>query len=281
MAEERNLATARATDVTDDEGATKEELQRRMEEARESITQTVTEIKETVSSQYQSVKDALDWREQFRRRPVAFSVGALSVGFIIGYSLAGALKGDSYGQDYYREYEEGYEPSEAGGVLASAPRSYAAQAITGGAYGASAHTAGAQRDLAESAGEYDSTYSGSTDEYAEEESDKPGLIERFKETRAYDRLEQEVAALGNRFLDELSRTAQAVVLPALFAKVKDYFGVDLSGKNQGAAGSQRTTGTTATRGGQSNEPAGARGAQYDPLREDRPAPSGRASAGSP
>jgi len=45
MAEERDLALARAqADVGDDEDATKAELQRRMEEARESISQTVTEI---------------------------------------------------------------------------------------------------------------------------------------------------------------------------------------------------------------------------------------------
>ena len=82
MAEERTLGTARApeTDTTDDESnLTKEELQRRMEEARESITQTVTEIKDTVTTQYQDVRESisqsLDWREQYRRRPVAFSVG--------------------------------------------------------------------------------------------------------------------------------------------------------------------------------------------------------------
>src|SRR5215210_2293115 len=105
MAEERNLATVRAPESTD-EDVTKEELQRRMEEARESITQTVTEIKDTVANQYQAVREtvteALDWREQFRKRPLAFSVGALSVGFIVGYSIAGTFKGDGS----YDESEE-------------------------------------------------------------------------------------------------------------------------------------------------------------------------------
>ena len=81
MAEERNLATARAPeDVTADADATKEELQRRMDEARESITQTVTEIKESVVSQYQqvreSISDTLDWREQYRRHNEPAHTGA-------------------------------------------------------------------------------------------------------------------------------------------------------------------------------------------------------------
>ncbi len=46
MAEERNLGLARARE-TSDEDASKEVLQRRMEEARDSITNTVTEIKTT------------------------------------------------------------------------------------------------------------------------------------------------------------------------------------------------------------------------------------------
>ena len=73
MAEERYLATARALDPDGDTDATKEELQRRMEEARESITETVSEIKETITNQYQNVRESisqtLDWREQYRRRP--------------------------------------------------------------------------------------------------------------------------------------------------------------------------------------------------------------------
>jgi hypothetical protein len=73
---------------------TKEELQQRMAEARQSISATVDEIKETVEDQYASVKAAvtgiLDWREQFAKEPVLWSVGALSAGFALGYTLARA-----------------------------------------------------------------------------------------------------------------------------------------------------------------------------------------------
>jgi hypothetical protein len=74
---------------------TKAKLQRKMEEAREDISQTVAEIKETVTDQYESVKETvsetLDWREQFRKHSVAWSLGALAIGYVVGSGLAASL----------------------------------------------------------------------------------------------------------------------------------------------------------------------------------------------
>jgi hypothetical protein len=117
MAEEQTLGLARAPEPAVEE-LSKEELQRRLEDARDSISHTVTEIKETVAHQVQVVKDTLDWREQFKKRPVAWSAGALGVGFVMGYGIAAAVKG------------EGKEPSEAGDA-ASDFHAYAGQAIIG------------------------------------------------------------------------------------------------------------------------------------------------------
>lgn len=79
------------------EEPTKVELQRRMEEAREDISQAVEEIKETVTERYESVKETvaetLDWREQFRKNSVAWSLGAVAIGYVIGSSLAASLQG--------------------------------------------------------------------------------------------------------------------------------------------------------------------------------------------
>src|ERR1051325_6634603 len=97
MAEERTLGLARAQEHTAEEPS-KEELQRRLGQARDSITNTVTEIKETVANQVQAVKDTLDWREQFKKRPVIWSAAALGVGFCTGYCIANYAKGD--GPDY-------------------------------------------------------------------------------------------------------------------------------------------------------------------------------------
>ncbi|MGQ0593758.1 MAG: hypothetical protein ACT4QB_14260 [Gammaproteobacteria bacterium] len=67
-----------------------------MEEARESISQTVEDIKDTVEDQYESVKETvsgvLEYRDQFHKDPIVWSVGALSAGFALGYTLGYAQK---------------------------------------------------------------------------------------------------------------------------------------------------------------------------------------------
>ncbi len=255
MAEERNLAIARAPEADDDIDSTKAELQRRMEEARESITQTVTEIKDTVANQYQAVRhtvtEALDWREQYRKRPVAFTVGALSAGFLLGYTVAGTFKGDgsSYEEDYWSIPSEetdvyartGAEPARLAqspyaerGLASSSPpqastRPTSAHASSAtGSYGSTAYQAAAP---------VEADYSDSS--AAEDKG--PGLYARFKETRAYDKLQEEVSSLGERFVEELSGVAASVVLPALFGKIKDLFGVDLSNKQRGGSASGGTS----------------------------------------
>src|ERR1041385_8312704 len=92
MAEERTLGLARAPQQTGEEPS-KQELQRRLDEARDSISHTVTEIKESVANQVQAVKETLDWREQFKKRPVAWSAGAAGGGFFVGLGLVGKAAG--------------------------------------------------------------------------------------------------------------------------------------------------------------------------------------------
>jgi hypothetical protein len=285
MAEERDLALARATDSADDDvDQTKAALQRRMEEARESISQTVTEIKDTVVTQYQQVKenisDTLDWREQYRRHTLPFTLTAFAVGTFVGYTVMGAFKGD--GDDYDEEEEDAFDRIDAGFERGTkgAQRSYAAQPVLGGAAagayqrssraGSNAATEGAdvfsRGDLGEDVGpetrpSYSSgyraapappqalaSYAAPAAEEEEEEPKGPGLIERFKETKAYDKLQGELSTLGERAIEELSRTAQNVVVPALLSKLKDLIGIDLSTQRQVAKRSrieQETAQTTA------------------------------------
>lgn len=292
MAEERNVGLARATDSTadaDSTDSTKAELQRRMEEARESITQTVTEIKDTVVTQYQQVKDnisdTLDWREQYRRHTVPFTVGAFAVGALAGYTVMGAFKGEG-GGEYDGEDDGAFDRIEKGfdrGV--GARRSYAAQPVLGGSGTSAAYQrssrpeSNASTESAEVFGRgeqqyedvgpetrpsYSSGYQAPTAPQAQglaayaasgpaaaeepEEPKGPGLIGRFKETKAYDRLQEEMSTLGERALEELSRTAQTVVVPALLSKLKDLIGIDLSTQREVAQRSrveQQTAQTTA------------------------------------
>jgi len=201
MAEERNLGLARARE-TGGEDPSKEALQRRMEEARDSITNTVTEIKETVAQQYENVKDALDWREHFKKQPVAWSLGAAGVGFFVGYGLAAAFTGEDEEETNYRTTSS-YSPTAQYYANRSA---YSAQPAT--------------EDVT---GDSSSKNNG--------KDDGPGMFQRFKETSAYDRLSKEAGTLGDRLVEELSTTAQQVVLPALLKKLRTLIGVDLADKS--------------------------------------------------
>ena len=190
MADERTLglALARERDAVGDDPS-KEALQRRMEQTRDSITNTVSEIKENVTQQYESVKDALDWREHFKRAPVAWSAGAAGVGFLVGYGLAAAVTDNERNEVHYS--------ATSSRPLLSQP-----------AYDASASSPSNGKD-----------------------SDHPGMLERFRETSAYERLSKEAGSLGDRFIEELSTTAHQVVLPALLKKIKGWIGLDLSDKS--------------------------------------------------
>ena len=80
----------------------KVELQRRMEEARESISETVADIKSVVTHQYEEVRETvetvragvgevLDWRAEFDRNPLVWGAGAVSVGILVGFGIARAF----------------------------------------------------------------------------------------------------------------------------------------------------------------------------------------------
>jgi hypothetical protein len=80
----------------------KRELQRQVGRARESLAETVEEIKETAEQGYASVKKTvsgvLDYRDEFQKDPVVWSLGALSAGFALGYTMGYAHKSSKHGK---------------------------------------------------------------------------------------------------------------------------------------------------------------------------------------
>src|SRR6185369_8036210 len=192
MAEERTLGLARAQDLSAEEPS-KEELQRRMGEARDSITNTVSEIKETVANQVQAVKDTLDWREQFKKRPVAWSAAALGVGFATGYCIANYAKGDE--RDYHSAIDRYGEES----------RNYAPQEMLGGVA------------MAAPAGMHSKQGNGSHDT-------GPNFFQKLANTQAFERVKDEAGNIGDAFVQELSKTAKTVVLPALITSLRNFIG---------------------------------------------------------
>jgi hypothetical protein len=184
MVEEGTLGLVRAKESParsnqSDDDSSKDELQHRMEVARESITNTVDEIKDAVVNQYESVKESvsqtLDWHEQVKKRPVAWSAGALGAGFIVGYGVAAIVKGPN---------KVSVSRDEDRPIGGAAPLSQA---------------------------EIDHG------RVPEQRASGPGLIQRIKETPAYDRVKSEAGVIGNNFVDGISKKAQEIVLPAAIA----------------------------------------------------------------
>jgi hypothetical protein len=195
MAEERTLGLARAHEQTGEEPS-KEELQRRMGEARDSISNTVTEIKETVANQVQAVKDTLDWREQFRKRPVVWSAGAMGVGFCVGYCVASVAKGDER-SDYSSAIDRYGEESKY----------YTTQSVLGG--GAAALSSQAGTRLRQGNGTQD---------------DGPGFFQKVASMPAFEKVKDEAGNIGDAVVKELSNTAKTVVLPALITSLRNFIG---------------------------------------------------------
>ena len=88
--------TGRAQDNEGNHDPTKKELQDQMERTRESLAETVAEIKDTVEHEVRAVKKGvsgvLDYREEFQKEPLVWSLGALSAGFALGYTVGYAHK---------------------------------------------------------------------------------------------------------------------------------------------------------------------------------------------
>ena len=75
---------------TGDEAA-KERLQKEMARTRESLAETIGDIRDTVELEVEQVKETvagvLDFREAFQKEPLVWSLGALSAGFALGYTV--------------------------------------------------------------------------------------------------------------------------------------------------------------------------------------------------
>jgi hypothetical protein len=103
MAKQPSTTLAKPSQQAGGEEPSKRELQRQIGRTRESVAETVGEIKETagdikqtakqeLDSAKQAVSGVLDYRDQFQKEPIVWSLGALSAGFALGYTLGYAHK---------------------------------------------------------------------------------------------------------------------------------------------------------------------------------------------
>jgi len=75
----------------DGRAPSQKELQRKIGRTRDSLRTTVEAIQDKADQQYRTVKetvsDVLDYRDEFQKEPVVWSLGALSAGFALGYTV--------------------------------------------------------------------------------------------------------------------------------------------------------------------------------------------------
>lgn len=80
-----------AEQTTSSQERQQRELQRQIGETRDSLRETVEQIQDRAEQKYQAIKetvsDVLDYRDEFQKEPVIWSLGALSAGFALGYTL--------------------------------------------------------------------------------------------------------------------------------------------------------------------------------------------------
>jgi hypothetical protein len=202
MAQQGTAGQTRSKERAGDEEFLPDEIRRRLEEARESVGEAVSEIKEAAVQGYASVKDAVadfDWRDEVKKRPVAWSLGALGVGLLAGYAISAAAKRAHEGEENHSSV-----PSE--------PRANAAAPSIG--------------ELHKSATEQPPA----PPRVAAEKKRAPAITEKSKERGASDRVRQELGSLRDRFIDEVSTIAHQVLLPALVRKIREAISTNVSDK---------------------------------------------------
>jgi hypothetical protein len=115
----------------------------------------------------------------------------LGVGFLVGYGVAALVKGDGE-DDYTSSYDRYYAEEQ---------KSYAAQPVM--------RAGAADVNLKQGNGKHD---------------EGPGFFEKLTSTTAYHKVKQEAGNLGDAVVQEISKTAKTVVLPALMTSLRNFIG---------------------------------------------------------
>lgn len=137
---ERAADDLESAKVTDDEAT--ENLLHRVKGARDYVAETATGVKETLAAKYDDVKEGVGAkyeamrdklaetvavravRNQVRKRPVALSAGALSVGALVGYMIGGAF-GDRRRGDHENGYDgDDYRPAARSSRMTSSRKAH-------------------------------------------------------------------------------------------------------------------------------------------------------------
>lgn len=215
----------------------REELRYGIAEARDSVSETLGDFKEAASGAYESAKHAVtdfDWREDVRKRPLVWGLGALGVGLLVGYGISRALDREGRGGS-----EKDREP------IPSEPHAYHAHPIIG---------------TPRPAASPDPT--ASIESSAKESKPGPHVTEGPRGSLLSDRLQQEACALLDSLITNLSAIARQVLLPALIPKFRAWIAATLSEERKETSRDRASDSARRT-----VEPVSRRNSTYQPVLE--------------
>jgi len=155
----------------------------------------------------------------------------MGVGFLVGYGLAALIKGDGDAEDYSSSYDRYY---------AAEQKSYAAQPVL--------RAGASDADLKQGNGKHD---------------EGPGFFEKLTSTPAYHKVKAEAGNIGDALVQEISKTAKQVVLPALMTSLRNFIGDYLPSTQTDKSQSSGATGMR----GESERPYSGSGQGYHPSLE--------------
>jgi len=199
MAHERG--DVRTAGVLPGHDASAEELQRLLRAKRESITQTVEEIKMTMHSGYQDTKDKVsqtfDWRYQLQRYPLAAVGGALAIGFLAGQILGRGMTSGSRGISGMRRRSMTGTASNFGAGTSMAPQT---------------HVAGI-----------------SATSIQHEHREPRHFIPQSVKSRVSGRFEETLSDLAEHLLGEVTRVGRDIIIPTVIGHLTNTFTHEHSG----------------------------------------------------
>ncbi len=255
-----------------------------IEKHEETAAESATDLANKATSKLQSMKENIaqvDWREQVRERPVAFSVGALSLGLLAGYSIASGRK-KSGGKSSYGNYsssigeysesdydlpdfvDSGKSATKPGDVTPSGSTSSIRTTsvpqvrTTSGALPPStsaSSTSASSSSTALTSQASMPTMSAPIQPSRSKKMKAPkgksmtsNLFSKLQGTSFLDRLQTEAEKLGNQVVDEISNLGHNVLLPAVTNKIKEAAGEPSANRQSAQSSNRPPTGGSSSSG---------------------------------
>jgi hypothetical protein len=169
---------------------------------------TVANGQNGAANRWQAMSDKitqLDWRQQVRERPGTISLATFGVGVLLGYGVTSRFKGSRSGSfvssgdgdQTAADFAEESSADEFSDGEDSSDNTEANYSVTNRGFGSASRRT---------------------------QSSGPGIYKKFKGTQFFNRLQSEIAKMGDQLIGEVSNVGHHVLLPAVTGKIKSLAG---------------------------------------------------------